>query len=141
MRFSEYDDFDLHEPAYNHFVSWAGPVGKDLDRRLRTLKFRAVSSAPMDTGALKASITVKRWVGVEELNAKVGSPLPYAYYVHEGTGVWGARHRPYTVKPKGKKALRFFNSETGTMGFAANADLMGMRGTNYLTHWLKEFVR
>lgn len=46
----------------------------------------AKANAPVDSGELRRSITTV--VDEEKLEAKVGTNLDYAPYVHEGTGVY-----------------------------------------------------
>src|SRR3972149_9142111 len=40
-----------------------------------------------------------------DTRAEVKFTAPYAIYVHEGTGVYGPKARPYTIFPKNKRAL------------------------------------
>lgn len=44
-------------------------------------------------------------VGTTEVKVIVGSPLPYAQHVHEGTGIYGPHGTP--IVPKNAKALKF----------------------------------
>lgn len=48
-----------------------------------------------------------------DLAVRVGPTMDYGLYVHEGTGIHGPKKKPYTIKPRRKKALAFkFAGET-----------------------------
>ena len=58
-----------------------------------------------DTGALSASIKIKQ-VNIDGAIAfQVGSELPYARFVHDGTGIYGPKGQ--MIKPKHAKVLRW----------------------------------
>jgi hypothetical protein len=133
--------------------SWEGDVGRFMNRRLRTLEFRAKNSVgvsnPSPTqlhpgGALRSSIhTVRKPVSVLGLEAKVGSNLPYAKWHHEGTGIYGGRGA-YTIqsrRPGGK--LRFWwpaPAGPNKIVYANKVKHPGSPPNPYLTRWLKEFI-
>lgn len=125
--------------------SWTGPVGRDLNRRLLTLQYRAKMSAGVSTpnptriypgGALRASIRIDRAsfdkVG---LSAKVGSDRYYAKYHHEGT-------RPHVIVPKraGGK-LRFWWGKVGKIVYTKKVNHPGTQPNPFLTRWLREAVK
>jgi HK97 gp10 family phage protein len=66
-------------------VSQSGPVGKYLARTAQNVVNVARARCPVDTGNLRGSITyeIRREAG--SLTARVGTNVPYAIYVHEGT--------------------------------------------------------
>jgi len=58
-----------------------------------------------DTGALSASIEITQTMVDGAIAFQVGSKLPYARYVHEGTGIYGPKGQ--MIKPVRAKALRW----------------------------------
>lgn len=79
-------------------VKWADDMG-------RRVVAAAKDRAPVDEGRLRASITHTVEVGPTSVVLRVGSPLPYARYVEEGTGIHGPKHA--RIYPKTKQALKF----------------------------------
>jgi hypothetical protein len=81
-----------------------GPVARDLYHRGVRVQNRARVLAPVDTGRLRNSIVVElRSRGGKPVVA-IGSRLPYAIYVHEGTGLYGSG-RP--IRPVNARVLRW----------------------------------
>jgi hypothetical protein len=111
---------------------WDGPIGRDLNRRLRTLEFRARMSAGISTGQLRAKMETKRSVERKGLRGDVGSPVKYAAAHHEGA-------KPHVIRPRSKKYLRFVVG--GTVVFATRVHHPGNRPNPYLTRWLREAVK
>jgi hypothetical protein len=92
--------------------STEGPVGKEMMKRARLTAAMSRAQAPMGTGPragrLKRSIRVyqhRRYVMGQGL--KVGTSVPYAIYVHEGT-------RPHTIRPKNPGGALVFAPKGGT---------------------------
>lgn len=112
--------------------SWDGPIGRDLNRRLRTLEFRARMSTGVKTGELKRRMETKRKVVRQGLEGRVGSPVKYAAAHHDGA-------RPHIIRPRNAKALRFVVG--GRVVFAGRVNHPGNRPNPYLTRWLREAVR
>jgi hypothetical protein len=77
-----------------------GPVGKDLKRRGRNVKNAAQRFVGVDTGLLRASITMQMSYDVRGLKVRVGSKVPYALMHHNGT-------RPHQITASPGKLLRF----------------------------------
>lgn len=71
----------------------------------RQVENAAKERCPVDEGRLRSSITHTVTVSPGKVTVRVGSPLEYAVYVHEGTGIYGPRHAP--IRPVSKKALKF----------------------------------
>lgn len=82
----------------NAAVQWADRVG-------RSIANRAKQYCPVDEGHLRSSITHTVTVVGNRVTIAVGSPLPYARWRHEGTGLYGP-HRQRIV-PVTAKALKF----------------------------------
>lgn len=124
---------ELNDAAIDYLrFSWSGPIGRDLNRRLRTVEFRARASAGIRTGNLRRSMTTDRKRVKNGLEGRVGSPVKYAKWHHEGT-------RPHLIRPRRAKALRFMVG--GQIVFASRVRHPGTRPNPYLTRWLLEAVR
>lgn len=71
----------------------------DLRVRANRVLNAARRLAPADTGALRASLAVTFSPGPDGAPvARIGSNLPYAVFVHEGTGIYGPRGAMITPK-------------------------------------------
>jgi HK97 gp10 family phage protein len=68
-----------------------GPVGHDLIRRCQRVTNEAKRLCPVDTGNLRASITFEIQQQGSDLIGRVGTNVPYARYVHDGTKYMRAR--------------------------------------------------
>lgn len=104
----------------------------DADIRVRANRVlnAARRGAPVDTGALRGSLTVtfNKGPGGETV-ARIGSNLPYAMWVHEGTGIYGPRGAMITpkrgrflvwprVNNSGSGNRRYVGGQTGAFIFA-----------------------
>lgn len=82
-----------------------GPVFRKIADLTRQVENGAVARAPVDDGRLRASISSTVTVRGTRIVGRIGSPLPYAIYVHEGTGIYGPKGRP--IRPVHGKWLVF----------------------------------
>lgn len=91
------------------FTSPQGPVVLDLYKRANRVKNQAVrnltAQKAVDTGRLRASVTVEMSVEAGKPLARIGTNLPYGRYVEEGTGIYGPRGRP--IRPRSARVLRW----------------------------------
>lgn len=71
-----------------------GRLRQEMVERGNRVRNAAVRLAPRDTGALAGSITMEVVSGPEGPVVRVGSNLPYARFVHDGTGIYGPRGVP-----------------------------------------------
>lgn len=106
----------------------------------------AIAECPVDEGRLRGSLTLEmRDVGGLPV-ARVGSNLPYARFVHDGTGIYGPAHKRIT--PRNAKALRWplkNNSGSGrrrykngkTAGYAFAKSVRGVEGRPFLLNALR----
>lgn len=62
-----------------------GEVGRYLVQQAQRVTNGAKARCPVDTGNLRASITWELARQGDELVARIGTNVPYAIYVHEGT--------------------------------------------------------
>ncbi|QDH93515.1 tail assembly chaperone [Gordonia phage Verity] len=77
---------------------WAHRVGRRVQNEARR-------RAPVDEGTLRNSIEYVVDVTTRRAHVTIGSPLPYARYIHEGTGIYGPRGTP--IVPVSREALKF----------------------------------
>lgn len=117
-----------------------GDVYQDLWRRANRVLNRARQLVPVDQGTLRASLHVEpRRTGSLPTMA-IGSNLPYALWVHEGTGVYAGGGR---ITARSGGLLRWpakNNSGSGrrrykggaTAGYVFARSIRGMKGTPYL---------
>jgi hypothetical protein len=82
-----------------------GPVARDTARRCVAVMNEAKRRCPVDEGTLRASITFDVQVGEAGIVGRVGTPHPYGYFVHEGTGIYGPRAAP--IVPVRAQVLRW----------------------------------
>ena len=68
-----------------------GPVAQYLVRKAYQVQNKARVNCPVDTGNLRGSITHEIAQDGEGLSARVGTNVPYAVYVHEGTSRMAGR--------------------------------------------------
>lgn len=66
-------------------ASETGAVGLNLVKRVNRVKNGARARCPVDTGNLRGSITSEIRQTSSGLIGRVGTNVPYAIYVHEGT--------------------------------------------------------
>jgi len=112
----------LHTDVINYIVnSPNGPVMLDLQRRGNRVVNEAKRLAPVNTGALRASITMQNVTIAGNPGVRIGSALPYAIYVHEGTGIYG---RGSPIRPRRATILRWpaiNNSGSGNRRYRGGA--------------------
>jgi phage gpG-like protein len=77
----------------------------DLRVRANRVLNAARRLAPVDEGRLRASIAVEFSREGDTTVARIGSNLPYAMFVHEGTGLYGPRHA--MIRPRAKQFMRW----------------------------------
>ncbi|MBF6298215.1 HK97 gp10 family phage protein [Nocardia amamiensis] len=81
----------------------AGQWGERIGRQIAN---RAKEQCPVDEGRLRSSITHLVTVNPGgSVTVRVGSPLAYARYRHEGTGLYGPHHA--RIVPVTAQALKF----------------------------------
>jgi hypothetical protein len=71
---------------------------------------------------------------------RVGSPLPYARYVNEGTGIFGPKKSP--IVPRTARALRlpFVEARGGATKVMFRRSIKGMPATHYFDTAFRNFV-
>jgi hypothetical protein len=95
----------LDAAAVTHMMKGpGGAVMIDLERRAQRVLNTARTLCPVDQGTLRGSLH-KEPVTVDGDPAyRIGSPLEYAIYVHEGTGIYGSGA---PIRPTSGKFLRW----------------------------------
>lgn len=95
----------LHQDEIDRLMrSEDGAVVQKIDRYTRRTETAAKRRAPVDNGKLRASITSQTDIQGKRIVGTIWTPVFYAIYQHEGTGVY-AGNGP--IKPKNGKFLVF----------------------------------
>lgn len=125
------------------------PVVRSVRGYGRQVQAVAMRRAPKDTGQLTTSIRVETGVAPGFVYADIGSPLHYAIWVHEGTGIYGPG-RP--IRPKRARAMRFKPGKTPPSRYLSGAprsdprnfvfakQVKGQPGVPYLTSALTDVM-
>ena len=96
----------INEAALREVLTGPRSVAvRTADRLGRQITNLAKANAPVDDGRLRGSIGYTVRVEGSRVILTVGSPLKYALYRHNGTGIYGPRHA--RIYPKNGKVLRF----------------------------------
>jgi hypothetical protein len=115
-----------------------GAVAKDMLKRGLLVESRAKQNLQrnphrVDTGRLRASIRTTFVMIDGKPAVRVGTSVRYAIYVHDGTGLYGPRHR--MIVPVNKKVLRWRPKGAGKVGkggFVYSMRSRGMRPNPFL---------
>lgn len=86
----------------------------------------------IDTGRLRASINTQLVRRNDAMAVIVGTNVKYARFVHDGTGLYGPRHR--MIRPVRRKFLRF--RVRGTRGYIYARAVKGSPGNAFLKNAL-----
>lgn len=104
-----------YNPVTMHAIlaSPNGGLAKNMLKRAVRVQAKAkqnLSRPPsrIDTGALRASITIAPYLHDGYPAFRVGSPLKHARWVHDGTGIYGPHHQ--MIEPKTAKMLAWQGS-------------------------------
>jgi hypothetical protein len=120
-----------HVALFELLRSPTGAVARDAKKRGDRVQELARLLAPKRTGRLAASIRVRLVPRLSGVAVEVGSSLDYALYQHEGTGIYGPRHRP--IRPTGRLGVLVFEHH-GVRVYARQVS--GARPTKFLEHAL-----
>lgn len=113
----------------NLLESENGEVGRFLKLKGAQLVSLARANTPTRTGSLRNSIHMRHLRDSRGQYIKVGSPLPYAKAVHDGT-------KPRIIRPKNGPVIRFQNnSQVVYSRFAVHP---GTKGYKYLSKALTQ---
>jgi hypothetical protein len=138
---------DMHRARMASALSTG--AGRYADRLGRTIANTAKEYAPVDEGRLRASITHIVTMTPNSAIIRVGSPLQYAKWIHEGTGIYGPHKTP--IVPVTAKALKFRagkmmgplpagvkNLPKNKRGFVFAKSVKGVPPTPFLTNAMKQ---
>jgi hypothetical protein len=94
---------DLHQAEIRNFLySPAGPIVRGVKRWSNEVRGVAVGQAPKDTGRLASSSSVAMNTYPGFVVGEISFGARHALWVHEGTGIYGSRHRPIRARSGGK---------------------------------------
>jgi len=115
-----------------------GGVAKDMLKRavkVQTAAKKNLSRPPqrVRTGYLRASIYIKPVIIDGMPGFRIGTSVRYAWFVHNGTGIYGPRHT--VIRPKRAQYLVFKPSGLNHVIFAKQ--VKGMRPNPFLKDALK----
>ena len=94
-------------------------------------KFRSISGAAEASIETEVTQTNEGTIGIVEVNPRKDKKAMHAIYQHEGTGLYGFRHKYIEIYPKNKKALRW----VGPGGFVFAKSVLknpGVKGDPFL---------
>lgn len=116
----------------------AGGIAKNMFKRavrIRSAAQRNLGRSPrrIRTGYLRASLYIKPVVIDGYPGFRIGSPLNYARFVHDGTGIYGPKGQP--IRPKNSKWLVFIPS--GGSGKVFAKEVKGMPPNPFLKDAVK----
>lgn len=98
--------FRINQEVVDELLRGAsGPVVQHVEQIVQAVRAEAVRNVKRDTGALAASHDATVNVYGRVVVGRVGTPLHYARYLHEGTGIYGPKAAP--IYPVQAKVLRF----------------------------------
>lgn len=116
-----------------------GGVYRDLLRRGLAVETQAKRNLGgiggpkrIDTGRLRASIAIQVVRRDESWAVIVGTNVNYARWVHDGTGIYGPRHRP--IRPIRARRLRFKPKDSRKFVYARQ--VKGMVPNRFLSNAL-----
>ena len=128
-----------YKPATMHEIlqNPNGGLAKDMLKRAVKVQAEAKKNLQrppkrVNTGALRASITITPFLADGYPAMRIGSGLEYAKWVHDGTGIYGPNHQ--MIEPKTAKALHW-EGPGGVNVFAKKS--RGMPGNPFLKDALK----
>ena len=102
---------------------------RDVARVARQVEARAKQLAPVDTGRLRASITVRPSVSLRGPTVRVQADAAYATFVENGT-------RPHEIRPRRRRALKF--KVGGRTVFARVVQHPGTTGVHFMSRAVRE---
>lgn len=117
-------------------------VGKDarkfVDQVTDAVAIRARELAPGRGGGLRRSIRseASKMTTATRATGRVVALAPYAVYQHEGTGIYGPRHRE--IRPRRDELLRFYSSKEG--GFVYAKTVRGVKPSKFLVRAVDELL-
>lgn len=116
----------IHDDKVDNYLYGAnGPVVGYVRQLTQEVEREAQRLAPAGSGRLRGSFEVRVERRGTAVVGTITSHLPYAVYVHEGTGLYGPRHQ--VIRPRSAKVLRF--KPGSSAGGAWGAGVSGSRSS------------
>lgn len=110
-----------NDALYKMLQSPVGPVYADIVRRSNRVLNQARRNCPVDEGRLRASLGREIIRHGSTVVGRVGTNLPYAVFIHEGTGIYAGKG---PIRPVRARVLRWpvkNNSGRGRRRYRAGA--------------------
>lgn len=97
---------------------------------------------PKKTSTLVRSVTaVVVQISKDVVEGKVGSPMKYAQFLEEGTGVYGPKGTPITILPRSKKGLYWGAFDAKGKGIVrTRAVVQGIKPRGYFANATAAFI-
>jgi hypothetical protein len=126
----------INQRALNQLLrGGSGPVVRHITTLTRRTANQAKRNVKVDNGHLRGTIQPVVRVEPGRVVGRVGTPLLYGLYLHEGTGIYGPRGAP--IRPIRRKYLRF-ETKAGRVVYAKS--VKGVRGDKWLVRALRSSV-
>jgi hypothetical protein len=116
------------------FKSWAGPVGRSVDRLALETTFRQKVMANKKTGKMAASLHVIKKTLAKGIAFDAGSKVRYTMFMEQGT-------RPHKISAKAGGFLVFFWPKVGHMVYFKSVNHPGTRPYHFLINGLERALR
>lgn len=117
----------------NMLHSSNGMTGREITRRGARVLARAKELVGYDSGRLHNSLRMSRATVGGEVAVTISTPVRYARYHHDGTGIYGRTGQP--IRPVSAKALRF--KPRGSTGYVYAASVRGSRPNPFMREALE----
>lgn len=124
----------IDHAALDHFKGWNGPLGRSVNRLAMETAWRARVLGNKRTGRMVANIEVQKGHWSKGIEFKVGTDVPYALYVNEGT-------KPHEIKAKNAPFLVFFWPKVGHVVYFKRVWHPGTRPYKFLERSLEAAMR
>jgi len=124
----------LDHAAIDLFKSWNGPLGHSVNRLAQETAFRARLIGNKRTGRMVGNIEIKKGTWAKGIEFQVGTDVPYALYVHEGT-------KPHEIKAKNAPFLVFFWPKVGKVVYFKRVWHPGTKPYKFLEKALEASMR
>jgi hypothetical protein len=91
----------IDKAAVDVFRGWNGPLGHSVNRLAKETEWRARTLANRRTGRMIEKMETKKGKWSKGIEFQVGTSVPYALFVHEGT-------KAHEIKPRTPGGLLVF---------------------------------
>lgn len=119
------------------FADPKGTLARGVLKMSLKVERKAKRNVKVDTGRLRSSISTIVIIRGGIPIGRIGTNVKYAYWVHQGTGIYGPRGA--RIYPKNGKFLRF--KPRGGKGYVFARSVKGIRPNPFLRDALKVLAK